>query len=52
MGPRVGAVDPEDAWRAVSVEVSGAATVRLRFRGRMSDFTEDADVDLVKVVAH
>ena len=44
--------DPENAWQAVRVDLTGLASdasLRLRFRGTMSDSTEDANVDNVIV---
>lgn len=43
--------DPENTWHQVSVEVSGASDVRLRFRAQISSSFEDANVDDVVVVA-
>ena len=45
-------VDPENAWRPVQVNLTGlapTASLRLRFRGTMSDSTEDANLDNVIV---
>ena len=46
-----GNVDKEDAWHNVSIKLTNINSLRLRFRGKMSDATEDANVDMVKVVA-
>lgn len=46
-----GNADPEDQWHQVSVELIGISSLRLRFRGKMSMSSEDADVDHVRVVA-
>ena len=43
--------DPENSWRTVSISTSGGGQIVLRFRGKMSDPTEDANVDNVQVVA-
>lgn len=47
-----GNVDQENVWNSASFEVSGASSIRLRFRGTMSASGEDANVDNVTVVAH
>ncbi len=44
--------DPENAWQAVRVNLTGLApnaSLRLRFRGTMSDYTEDSNLDNVSV---
>ena len=46
-----GNVDEENAWHDETVEVSNIGSLRLRFRGTMSDSIEDADIDNVKVTA-
>ena len=46
-----GNVDQEEVWHQETVEVSNIDSLMLRFRGRMSDFREDADVDDVEVTA-
>ena len=46
-----GNVDPEDQWQNVRVDVNNINNLRLRFRGNMSSYIEDADVDNVSVVA-
>ena len=46
-----GNIDPEDKWQTVQIDLSGISSLRLRFRGRMSSYSEDADVDEVRVVA-
>lgn len=46
-----GNVDPENSWRAVSVPLENIPNLKLRFRGKISDSSEDANVDSVKVVA-
>lgn len=46
-----GNVDAEDQWHAVTVELNALNRLILRFRGRMSASSEDANVDQVKVVA-
>ncbi|HYF12921.1 MAG TPA: right-handed parallel beta-helix repeat-containing protein [Candidatus Paceibacterota bacterium] len=43
--------DPENSWRTVSVSVQGGGLLKLRFKGTMSDSTEDANVDNVRIVA-
>jgi len=47
-----GNVDSEDTWHPVAVELTGISQLRLQFRGKMSDSSEDANVDNVKVVAY
>jgi len=44
-----GNVDQESTWHNERVEVQGADTIRLRFRGRMSKASEDGNVDDVSV---
>jgi PKD repeat protein len=46
-----GNVDTEDAWHNMSIDVTGINNIRIRFRATMSGSTEDAYVDVVKVVA-
>ena len=46
-----GNIDPENSWQPVQIDLSGISSLRLRFRGRMSSYSEDADVDEVRVVA-
>lgn len=46
-----GNVDPENVWHNPSFELNGIANLRLRFRGTMSSADEDANVDMVRVVA-
>jgi len=45
-----GDVDAENSWQTVQVDLTGLSSLRLRFRGRMSSSTEDANVDEVRVV--
>lgn len=49
-----GNVDAENVWHSATLELPSApaATVRLRFRGKMSAVDEVANVDAVVVVAH
>lgn len=46
-----GNADTENVWHPVQIDlnVSGAPSLQLRFRGRMSSSREDANVDEVKV---
>lgn len=46
-----GDVYPEDVWHNVSIDLTGINSLRIQFRGTMSDSTEDANVDMVKVTA-
>ncbi len=46
-----GNVDQEDVWQNISVNATNINNLRLRFRGKMSGSSEDADVDNVNVVA-
>lgn len=46
-----GNVDPENVWHNVSIDLTGINNLRIQFRGKMSDATEDANVDMVKVTA-
>ncbi len=46
-----GNVDPENIWHTVSIDLTGINNLRIQFRGTMSDATEDANVDMVKVIA-
>ncbi len=43
--------DPENSWQKVQLTLSGMSELRLRFRGTMSESSEDADVDAVTVTA-
>jgi len=47
-----GNVDAENVWRNVSINLTGINSLLIQFRGTMSDATEDANVDMVKVTAH
>ena len=47
-----GNVDPENTWHNVSIDMTGINSLRIRFRGRMSSSSEDANVDMVEVTAH
>src|SRR3989338_2145495 len=46
-----GNVDPENTWHAKSFELSGLSNLRVRFKAKMSDTSEDASVDMVRVLA-
>jgi subtilisin family serine protease len=46
-----GNVDPENAWRNITVTMNGISNLRLRFRGRMNQSDERGNVDNVRVVA-
>jgi PKD repeat protein len=46
-----GDVDQEDAWHNMSIDVTGINNIKIRFRATMSGSSEDAYVDVVKVVA-
>jgi hypothetical protein len=46
-----GNVDLENVWHDVSIDLTGINNLRIQFRGTMSDSTEDANVDMVKVTA-
>ena len=46
-----GNVDQENIWHARTFQLTGINNLRLRFRGRMSNSDEDANVDVVRVVA-
>jgi len=43
--------DPENTWHNVSVDLSNISSLKIRFRAKISRFNEDANVDMVKVVA-
>ncbi len=45
-----GNVDTENTWHTADIMVNNATNIQLRFRAKMSDSTEDANVDTVKVV--
>ena len=45
-----GNVDAENVWQNKSFDISGISSLMIRFRGKMSDANEDADVDNVRVV--
>lgn len=44
-------VDVENSWRPVTVTLNNVSNILLRFRAKMSDSAEDANVDDVRVVA-
>ena len=46
-----GNVDPENVWRDVSIDLTDITNLRIQFRGKMSDSSENAYVDMVKVTA-
>ena len=46
-----GNVDSENVWHSASFELNGIANLRVRFRGTMNGSAEDANVDMVKVIA-
>ncbi len=46
-----GNVDSEKTWHNVSTDLTGINSLRIRFRGTMSQSGEDADVDMVEVIA-
>jgi len=46
-----GNVDPENTWHYVSIPVTGIHNLMIRFRATMSRSSEDAYVDVVRVVA-
>jgi len=41
--------DPENTWHAKEFMINGATTLKLRFRGKMSTASEDANVDVITV---
>lgn len=45
-----GNVDAENTWHNKSFDVNGISSLMIRFRGRMSDSSEDANLDNVRVV--
>ncbi len=47
-----GNIDPENSWRQVTVDLSGITQLKLRFRGNVSDSSEDGNVDMVTVTAN
>lgn len=46
-----GNVSSENVWQNVSVNLTSINNLRIRFKGKMSDSTEDANVDNVIVIA-
>ncbi len=46
-----GNIDPENTWHNVSINLTDIGSLKIRFRARMSSSDEDADVDMVKVIA-
>jgi hypothetical protein len=46
-----GDVGPEAVWQARKINVSNAKSLRIRFRGRMSDAVEDAHIDGVTITS-
>ncbi|MEW5907983.1 MAG: S8 family serine peptidase [Patescibacteria group bacterium] len=47
----IGNVDPENTWHNAAIELNNISNLKLRFRGKISGSNEDADVDMVKVIA-
>ncbi|MCK5061721.1 S8 family serine peptidase [Candidatus Parcubacteria bacterium] len=49
-----GNIDPENTWHSqnINIELSGVNTLRIRFRGTMSNSREDAFVDAVSVLGY
>ena len=47
-----GNVETENTWHEESIEVNGIDTLKIQFRGKMSRYNEDANVDEVRVIAH
>lgn len=43
--------DLENAWHNPSFELNGISNLKLRFKGKMSGSSEDANLDAVKVIA-
>jgi subtilisin family serine protease len=43
--------DDENVWHDEIIDLTGINSLRIQFRGTMSDSTEDANVDMVKVTA-
>jgi len=46
-----GNVDTEEAWHNVNIDLTSINNIRIRFRATMSGSTEDAYVDVVRVIA-
>ena len=46
-----GNVDTEDVWHPASIDLTGINNLRIQFRGSMNRNDEDADVDMVQVIA-
>ena len=46
-----GNVDPENVGHNAAFDLTGISALQLRFRGTMSGSSEDANVDMVRVVA-
>ena len=46
-----GNVDSENTWHNVSIDLNGISQLKLRFRGKMSASSEDANIDNIKVIA-
>jgi PKD repeat protein len=47
-----GNVETENVWHPFTLNLTGISQLRLQFRGKMSDASEDANVDNVKVLAY
>jgi len=49
-----GNVDPENVWHNKTIDLGSylLPNFKLRFRGKMSDYTEDANVDVVKIIGN
>lgn len=43
--------DPENVWLRQTIVLTNISNLRIRFRGKMSLSSEDADVDSVKIIA-
>jgi len=46
-----GNVDEEKKWHNVNISLTGINNLKIRFRAKMSDYKEDANIDGVKIIA-
>lgn len=46
-----GDVDPEEAWRNVTIPLTNLTQLKLRFRAKLSSSSEDGNIDNVRVTA-
>ena len=47
-----GNIDPENVWLDKTIYLNDISSLKIRFRGKMSDASEDANVDFVRVLGY